>query len=70
MAKDIYYRIAVNRTSKIYAHFEPCGDDLNYAKKQLKRFKENERSKGDTVQLQQTDFSTTKSGKTIWKAVK
>ena len=69
MTKSKHYRVAVNRGSAIYSHYEPCGDDLTYAKKQYQKIKEKELSKGDTIQLQETDFSTTKSGKTIWKKV-
>jgi uncharacterized protein (AIM24 family) len=69
MAKSKHYRVAVNRESAIYAHYEPCGDDLAYAKKQYQKIKGKELSKGDTIQLQETDFSTTKSGNTIWKKV-
>ena len=68
MAKSKYYRVAVNRGT-VYAHYEPCGDDLSYAKKQYQKIKEKELGKGDTIQLQVTDFSTTKDGKTIWRKV-
>lgn len=56
MATSKYYRVAVNKESEIYSHFEPCGEDLAYATNEFnKACKETEDD--DTVELQEDNYT-------------
>jgi hypothetical protein len=54
MKTETYYRIAVNKNSELYSHFEPCGTDLSYAEKEFNKVKK-ECEKDDTVELQKDE---------------
>lgn len=56
MENSKYYRVAVNKESEIYSHFEPCGEDLAYAINEFnKACKETEDN--DTVELQEDNYT-------------
>jgi DNA-binding MurR/RpiR family transcriptional regulator len=47
-----FYRIAVNKNSELYSHFEPCGTDLQYAEKEFNKICAECQYCEDTVELQ------------------
>lgn len=51
MKTTINYRVAVNKNSEIYSHFEFCGENLEFAKNQLSKIYK-EISETDEVELQ------------------
>ena len=54
MKNETYYRIAVNKDSEIYRHFEPCGTDISFAEKEYEKAK-RECIETDTVELQKDE---------------
>lgn len=60
---NTFYRVAVNKDSEIYSHFEPCGQDLQFAEREFEKIKK-ECSDHDAVELQMNENFTG------WKTIK